>query len=202
MTRAKLPGVPSEAFKRWAMDFDRRHRFGIPTTPPGPLETVPQPPTEEEAPMPPAIVPLPPRAGSMRFTDEDVAAVIELLKACEPGQAVRLTDAADDSDNTARRRAELMKEQIEKAIGDEPIRAGHKIRGHVLTAGEGKVKTHKSKKTNKEYKITQYPENWGAVSLVPENTPEESENGSGDTPPAPPENPEPPATQPRQTRRR
>lgn len=122
--------------------------------------------------MPPTIVALPPRAGSMRFTDEDVTAVIDLLRQCETGQAVRLTDSPDDSDNTARRRAELLKEQIGER-NSEPIKAGYKIRGHVLTAGEPTVKEHTSKKTGKTYKVTEYPENWGAVSLVPETDPDE-----------------------------
>lgn len=122
--------------------------------------------------MPPTIVALPPRAGSMRFTDEDVNAVIELLRQCETGQAVRLTDEADESDNTARRRAELLKEQITEKLGGEQIKDGYKLRGHVLTAGEGTVKEHTSSKTGKTYKVTTYPENWAAVSLVPESEPE------------------------------
>lgn len=124
--------------------------------------------------MPPTIVPLPARSGSMQFTDEDVTAVIDLLRQCEVGQAVRLTDDADESDNTARRRAELLKEQIAKKIGDTPIKSGYKIRGHVLTAGDPSTVEKESKKTpGKKYKVTTYPQNWGALSLVPENTPDE-----------------------------
>lgn len=136
--------------------------------------------------MPPTVVALPPRSGSMKFSDEDVTAVIELLAGLQPGQAVRLTDDADESDNTARRRAELMKEQIEALRGDEnPIKAGHKIRGHVLTAGEGVVKEHTSTKSGKTYKVTQYPENWAAVSLVPESTPDEPPAEPPADPPTP-----------------
>lgn len=134
--------------------------------------------------MPPSIVALPPRSGSMQFSDEDVTAVIGLLEQAKPGEAVRLTDDPDASDNTARRRAEVLKEQIGKAH-PEPIKPGYKIRGHVLTAGEGVVTEHTSKKNpDKPYKVTSYPENWGAVSLVPESTEDE---------PAPPTPPEPAA---------
>lgn len=134
--------------------------------------------------MPPSIVPLPARSGSMKFSDEDVTAVRELLQQCESGQAVRLTEDPDKSDNTARRRAEIMKEQL----GSEPIKAGMKVRGHVLTAGEPTVTEHKSEKSGKTYKVTQYPENWAAVSLVPESTPDEptpdAPPADTDTPPA------------------
>jgi hypothetical protein len=134
--------------------------------------------------MPPSIVALPPRAGSMKFPEEDVTAVIELLSQCEAGQAVKLTDAADAKENTSRRRAEIMKEQIESRPGD-PIRPGYKLRGHVLTAGEPEVK----KISGKNYKI--FPENWAAVSLVPDTDADEVQ------PPAePPTEPEQPPTEP------
>lgn len=150
--------------------------------------------------MPPSIVALPPRSGSMQFTDEDVAAVIDLLKQCEPGQAVRLTDDADASDNTARRRAEILKEQMSKVHAD-PIKEGYKVRGHVLTAGEGVVTEHTSKKNpDKTYKVTAYPENWAAVSLVPDNAEDEPaaepEPGQAQT------GGEPPAETPAASRRR
>jgi len=147
--------------------------------------------------MPPSIVALPPRSGSMQFSDEDVAAVIELLKQCDPGQAVRLTDEPDASDNTARRRAEVLKEQMGKVSAD-PIKAGYKVRGHVLTAGEPTVTEHTSKKhPDKTYKVTSYPENWAAVSLVPDNAEDES------TPdPTPDPTSEPPAEDPSSSRRR
>lgn len=116
--------------------------------------------------MPPSIVALPPRAGSMKFSDEDVAAVIGLLAEAKQGQAVRLTDDADEKENTSRRRAEIMKEQIESRGDASGIPAGFKLRGHVLTAGEPTTK----KISGKNYKF--YPENWAAVSLVPDNEPE------------------------------
>lgn len=183
--------TPSPEFARWADGFNVRHRFGIPMVP----RTGGEPRTGKVATVPPSIVALPPRSGSMAFSDEDVTAVIELLRQCEPGQAVRLTDEADESDNTARRRAELLKEQMGAKLGDEKIKEGFKVRGHVLTAGEPTTKTNTSKKSGKEYKVTTYPENWAAVSLVPEGTPDE---------PAPetPETPETPEPAPTTTRRR
>lgn len=135
--------------------------------------------------MPPTIVALPPRSGSMKFSDEDVTAVIELLQQCDPGQAVRLTDEPDESDNTARRRSELMKEQVETTRKDEgPLKDGYKIRGHVLTDGDPTTKEHTSKKTGKTYKVTSYPKNWAAVSLVPESDPDPVTLEALETPPA------------------
>lgn len=153
--------------------------------------------------MPPSIVALPPRSGSMRFPDEDVTAILELFKQCSPGQAVRLTDEPDESDNTARRRAELLKEQV-TALQEAAKKSGHgpvipeglKIRGHVLTEGEPTVTEHESKKTpGKKYKVTAYPKNWAAVSLVPEGEPDEAPPASPENPPAdPPAEPPAPAT--------
>lgn len=113
----------------------------------------------------------------MKFSEEDVTAVIGFLADLKPGQAVQLTDDADDSENTARRRAEIMKGQIEERHNPQtaPLRAGFKLRGHVITAGEPTEK----RAAGKNYKV--YPENWGAVSLVPDNAPAES---GGETPPA------------------
>lgn len=122
--------------------------------------------------MPPQIVSLPPRAGSMKFPEEDVDAVLSLLGQCSAGQAVRLTDEPDESDNTARRRAELMKEQIE-ARGDGVIAAGWKLRGHVLTEGDPKVEEKTSAKSGKTYKVTTFPRNFAAISLVAESAPDE-----------------------------
>lgn len=148
----------------------------------------------------------------MRFSDEDVDAVITLLRQIGPGQAVRLTDEPDESDNTARRRSELMKEQAEAMLkvraaaiaggeaegdpnSDNPgdvagvVKVGFKIRGHVLTAGEATVTEHTSKKSGKTYKVTSYPENWAAVSLVSEDEPDpetpETPAGEGEAPETP-----------------
>lgn len=116
--------------------------------------------------MSPSIVELPARAGSLKFATDDVVATIELLTQCTPGQAVKLTDEPDAKENTSRRRAEIMKEQVEEMLEGDPIKPGYKIRGHVLTAGEPDIK----KTGGKNYKF--FPENWGAVSLVPDNDPE------------------------------
>jgi hypothetical protein len=115
--------------------------------------------------MSPSIVELPARAGSLRFSDEDVIATMDLLTQAKSGQAVQLTDAPDEKDNTARRRAEVMKEQIEEKIGDTPIKPGYKLRGHVVTAGEPKI----------EGKYKRFPQNWGALSLVRDDSAPESE---------------------------
>lgn len=112
--------------------------------------------------MSPSIVELPERAGSLKFPADEVTATIELLEQCTPGQAVKLTDVADPKENTARRRAEIMKEQIGEVRADA-IKPGYKLRGHVLTAGEPEVR----KVSGKNYKF--FPENWGALSLVPDN---------------------------------
>lgn len=175
--------MPTDAQHRWADRFDQRYRFGIPALP-----------IRKAASVPPSIVALPPRAGSMKFSEDDVSAVIGLLADCTPGQAVRLTEKPDDKENTSRRRAEIMKEQIETRDSGAGIPDGYKLRGHVLTAGEPTVK----KISGKNYKF--YPENWAAVSLVvdtePDDTPDvESPENPGDTPPE--ENPgdtPPPAT--------
>lgn len=178
--------------------------------------------------MPPSIVTLPPRSGSMQFPDEDVSAVIDLLRQCEPGQAVRLTDDPDETDNTARRRSELLKEQAEKMLaaraktlaeppaeGADPpaaepnpadvagvVKAGFKIRGHVLTEGDATVTEHTSKKSGKTYKVTSYPKNWAAVSLVPENEPDPETPATPETPPAETPPAETPAETPAPSRKR
>lgn len=128
--------------------------------------------------MSPSIVELPERAGSLKFPADEVTATIELLEQCTPGQAVRLTDAADPKENTARRRAEIMKEQIGEVRADA-IKPGYKLRGHVLTAGDPEVR----KVSGKNYKF--FPENWGALSLVPDN--------DADTPDTTPPDADPPA---------
>jgi hypothetical protein len=96
----------------------------------------------------------------MKFDEETVTAVIDLLKQCDPGQAVKLTDDPDEKENTSRRRSEVMKEQIEARPGGTTLKPGYKLRGHVLTAGEPEVR----KISGKNYKF--FPQNWAAISLV------------------------------------
>lgn len=165
------PSMPTDEFKRWADAFDRRRRFGLPALPIN----------RKVATMPPSVVSLPPRQGSMKFSEDDVSAVITLLSECERGQAVQLTDTADPKENTARRRAQIMKDQIESRDDGAHIPAGFKLRGHVLTAGDPTVQ----KIAGKNYKL--YPENWPAVSLVPDDDYTAPDEPSGDDEPSPDE---------------
>lgn len=155
--------MPTDAFNQWAERFDRRYRFGIPALP-----------IRKAATVPPSIVSLPARQGSMKFSTEDVTATIELLSQADVGQAVRLTDAPDDKEATSRRRAEIMKDQIETSGS---VWEGYKLRGHVMTAGEPTIK----KVSGKNYKF--YPENWAAISLVVDDTPPEAAAEADDAPP-------------------
>lgn len=94
--------MPIEA---WADDFDARLRFGIPTLPPS---------TQHEGTaMPPTAITLPPRAGAFRYSDEDVRAVLSIFTTLPAGQAVALQDAPEDSENKARRKCQIIREQIE-----------------------------------------------------------------------------------------
>src|SRR6266498_2634265 len=111
--------MPSRGFERWAQAFDRNYQ--------------PNTPIQKGGQMSPSLVPLPTRAGTLRFSEEDVMAVIELLTQCAPGQAVRLTEEPDPKDSTARRRVEIMKDQVQSRDGAIPD--GFKLRGHVLMDG-------------------------------------------------------------------
>lgn len=162
--------MPTERFRQWATDFDGRLRFGIPTLP-----------ILRRINVSPSIVPLPAHAGSAKFSPDDVAATVALLADVKSGQAIRLTDEPDVKENTARRRAEVMKEQIIASGATLP--AGTKLRGHVLTEGDAIEATVNGKK----YK--RYPRNFAALSVVPDastDTPEET------PPPADPPAPTPP----------
>ena len=123
--------------------------------------------------MPPTIVPLPTRSGSLRFPEKEVTTTIELLGQCESGQTVRLTEQPDSTVNTARRRVEVMKDQVQSRDGAVPD--GFKLRGHVLTDG-----TPVERKTGgKMYR--DYPQNWSALSLVPAgSTPDANDDAAPD----------------------
>lgn len=90
------------SFRQWADEFDRRHRFGIPTTPI----------TRRERRVPPSAIQLPTRAGAFKYSDEDVKAVLNLLADPE-ATAVALQDAPEPSENKARRKCQIIREQIE-----------------------------------------------------------------------------------------
>jgi hypothetical protein len=63
--------------------------------------------------MPPSVMPLPPRAGAFRYSDEDVQAILNLFGTLPRGHVVALQDAPEDSENKARRKCQIVREQIE-----------------------------------------------------------------------------------------
>jgi hypothetical protein len=63
--------------------------------------------------MPPSVITLPPRSGAFRYSDEDVQAILNLFGTLPRGHVVALQDSPEDSENKARRKCQIVREQIE-----------------------------------------------------------------------------------------
>lgn len=83
--------------------------------------------------MPPRTIALPPRANAFQYTEEDVRTVIALFGENPAGTAIALQDEPEDSENKARRRCQIMREQIAKIV---PTPDGYTVRGHVVPIGD------------------------------------------------------------------
>lgn len=146
--------------------------------------------------MPPSAVVLPPRANAFRYSDEDVQSVLTLFGTIPAGQAVALQDDPEDTENKARRKCQIIREQIEALppvdVTDpdtgEPtgetapvIHSDYYVRGHVLPVGEAT-----GKKTEGNRTITLYGKYMPAVSLSKraEQAPDEPDAAAPDEPPA------------------